>query len=166
MLVEFVLVFFAFDAEEDAAEEHGDDEAANQQRPAGGLRGPNGKYDGQAAANEHGGVGGAKGCVDGFAGGAEVAEVPETIDQISAEHAAEEHDFGREENPHAQAGGIALLTLGGKVMPQREAIRRMFAAVNAAVCDNRLAIGQRGPPGDGQRRRAERPARRSCRLPR
>jgi hypothetical protein len=47
---------------------------------------------------------------------AKVAEVPRAIDQVSAEQAAEEHDFCGEKGPHAQAGGIALLLLGGEMM--------------------------------------------------
>src|ERR1700733_8983013 len=96
MLVEFVLILFAFDAEKNAAEEHGEDEADDQERTAGGLRRPNGEYDGQAAANEHGGVGGAERGVYGFAGSAEVAEVPAAINQIGTEHSADENDFGGE----------------------------------------------------------------------
>ena len=112
MLHELVSVLDALDAEEGETEQHGDDEADNQQRAARGLRGPDGEHYGQAAADEHGGVGGAERHVDGFAGGGEVSEIPAAVNQVGAEQAAEEHDFGGEEDPHAQAGGIALLLRG------------------------------------------------------
>ena len=47
------------------------------------------------------------------------SEVPSAVDQVGAEQAAEEHDFGGEEDPHAQVGGIALLLLGGEVVQER-----------------------------------------------
>src|ERR1700722_11126033 len=169
-LVKFIFVFFAFDAEEGAAKNHGQDEAGDQKIAARGLRGPNGEHYGQAAADEHGSVGGAERSVDGFAGGAEVAEVPETINQVGAEHAAEEHDFGSEENPHAQAGCIALLALGGEVMPELRAVWRVgvtsLVNLKIRVRDGCGAIGQQGPPGGGVGHPAARPVRRSCTLPR
>ena len=59
-------------------------------------------HHGQAAADEYGGVDRAQSDVERVAGGGEVGEVPETVDEIGAEHAAEEHDFGRQKQPHAQ----------------------------------------------------------------
>jgi hypothetical protein len=75
------------------------------------LRGPDGENHGQAAADEDGGVGGAESALM-EAGGGEISEVPAAVDQVGAEQAAEEHDFGGEEDPHAEAGGIALLLFG------------------------------------------------------
>jgi hypothetical protein len=40
------------------------------------------------------------------------------IYQVRTEHAAEEHDFGSQEPPHAQGRGITLLLLVGEVVPQ------------------------------------------------
>ena len=39
------------------------------------LRGPDGQHDGQAAADQDGGIGGAQSDVESFAGGGEVAEI-------------------------------------------------------------------------------------------
>src|SRR5271163_4284784 len=93
VLFELVFVLDAFDAEERQTEQHGYGEAHEQQRSAGSLRGPDREDDGQTAADEHGGVGGAEAHVDSFAGGGEVSEIPAAVDQVSAEQAAEEHDF-------------------------------------------------------------------------
>jgi hypothetical protein len=40
------------------------------------------------------------------------------IDQVRAEHAPEEHDFGSEEPPHAQGRGVTLLLFVGEVVSQ------------------------------------------------
>ena len=53
-----------------------------------------------------------------LAGGAEVAEILVAVNEVGAEHAAEEHDFLGKEQPHAKAGGILLLLLGREVMQQ------------------------------------------------
>ncbi len=123
MLHELFPVLDAFDAEEDETEQHGDDEAANQQRAARGLCGPDSEDYGQAAADQHCSIGGAVGHVDGFAGGGEVSKVQAAVDQVSAEQAAEEHDFSGEEDPHAQAGGVALLLRLGEVVQERRVVR-------------------------------------------
>src|SRR6266851_5654792 len=102
MLHEFFAILDALDAEEGEAKQHGDDEAADQERAAGGLRRPDGENHGQTTADEHCCIGGAVAHVDGFAGGGEVPEIPAAINQVGAEQPAEEHDFGGEENPHAQ----------------------------------------------------------------
>src|ERR1700691_5280603 len=93
MLLKFLCVFDAFDAEKRETEQHGDDETDDQQRAARSLRGPDGEHHGQTAADEHGGVCGAEAHVDGFAGGGEISKVQAAVNQVSAEQAAEEHDF-------------------------------------------------------------------------
>jgi len=35
--------------------------------------------------------------------------VRKAVHKISAEHAAEKHDFGHQEQPHAKRGGVLLL---------------------------------------------------------
>src|SRR5258708_3844621 len=116
MLVKLVFIFDPFDAEKGETEKHGGGKAGDQEDSASSLRRPHGEHNGQTAANEDRGVGCAEGHVDGFAGGSEVCEVPVAVNQIRAKQSPEEHDFGREENPHAQAGGITLLLLIGGVV--------------------------------------------------
>src|SRR5579872_1215776 len=118
MLDEFVAVLDAFDAEENETEQHGGDEAEDEQRTAGGLCGPDRENDRETAADEDSGVGGTESHIDSFAGGGEVRKIPVAIDQVSAKESAEEHDFGGEEDPHAEAGGIALLLGIGEMMEE------------------------------------------------
>jgi hypothetical protein len=42
--------------------------------------------------------------------------VPVAVEQVGEEHAAEEHDFGQQEEPHAEAAGLALLLFRLEVM--------------------------------------------------
>ena len=160
MLHKFFPVLDAFDAEEGETEDHREDEARDQQCAAGGLCGPDREDYGQTAADEYGGVGGAVAHVDGFAGGGEIREIPAAVNQVGAEQAAEKHDFGGEEDPHSQAGGIALLLGLGEVVQER----RVVGFGVKAGCGG--AIGQRGPPRCGVRLCPASPALRSCRLPR
>src|SRR5689334_25064566 len=118
MLVELVFVLDALNAKECKAEEHRQDQHYDQQAATGGLRGPDREDDGQAAADQNGGVGRAERGVDRLAGGSEVAEVHAAVDQVRTKQSAEEHDFGGKEDPHAEVRGVALLLLGGEVMQQ------------------------------------------------
>jgi hypothetical protein len=117
-LVEFLFVFDALDAEEGEAEKHGQDEAANHQGAPSGLSAPNGEHHGQAAADEDRRVRGAKAGLNRGAGGSEISKVQAAVNQIGAEQSAEEHDFGSQEDPHTEAGGIALLLRFGEVVQQ------------------------------------------------
>src|ERR1019366_7170515 len=155
MLIELVFIFDSFDTEEDASEKHGEREHGEEKPATRRLRGPDGEHDGHAAADEDGGVGAAESSVDGRAGGGEISEVPTAINQVGAEQAAEEHNFGGEEDPHAEAGGVALLLFGGEVVQQGR-----IGAVSLAV-NGRRAIVQREPPLCEAR-----PTPRSCKLPR
>ena len=42
--------------------------------------------------------------------------VPVAIDQVGGEEAAEEHDFGEQEEPHGEVGGVDLLAHGFEVV--------------------------------------------------
>src|ERR1039457_7344801 len=103
MFVELGLVFDALDAEESDSEEHCEDEHRDQERSTGGLGSPDGEHHGQAAADQNGGVGATEPGIDGLAGGSKISEIPAAVNQIRAEQAAEEHDFGGEADQHAEA---------------------------------------------------------------
>ena len=45
--------------------------------------------------------------------------VERAVHQVGAEQAAEEHDFGQQEHPHAEGGGLPLLLHVGEVVLQR-----------------------------------------------
>ena len=83
-------------------------------------------------------------------------KVPAAVNQIGAEQAAEEHDFGGQEDPHAEAGGVALLLLGGEVVQQ-------CRVVSCSSCLNgrRLVLSGNWDLLSWVLRRS----RRSCRLP-
>src|SRR5579863_4976727 len=98
VLDKLVAIFLAFDAEKGKAEEHGQDEHGDHEHAPCGLGSPNGKDDGQAAADEDSGVGSAQRGINRFAGGCEISEVPAAINQIGAKQAAEKHDFSAEED--------------------------------------------------------------------
>ena len=118
MLLELLGIFRGFDAEEGEAENDGEHEAADEHGALALLCGVDGKDDGQATADQHGGVGGAEFPAERLAGGGEVAEVRETVNQVGAEQTSEEHDFGAEEDPHAETGGVFLLLRFGEVVQQ------------------------------------------------
>src|SRR5258708_6207125 len=118
MLHKFLAILYALDAEERNTEEHRGDEANDQERAPRGLCSPDCENHSQAAANQHGSVRRAVGHVDCFTGGGEVSEIPSAINQIGAKQSAKEHDFSGEEDPHTQAGSIALLLRIGKVVQQ------------------------------------------------
>ena len=59
------------------------------------------------------------------------------VDQVGAEQTAEEHDFGGEEDPHAETGGVALLLFGREVMQQCGVVQVLVIEVDAAwLSDN------------------------------
>src|SRR5271165_6294786 len=149
MLIELVFVFDPFDAEEGASEDHGEREHGEQKAAARSLCGPDGEHDGQAAADEDGGVGAAESSVNGRAGGGEVSEVPSAVDQVGAEQAAEKHDLGREEDPHAEVGGVALLLFGGEVVQESGIVSFSVSLTGNRCC---WAIRHWEPPRRGERR--------------
>src|SRR5579864_7294660 len=82
VLVELIFVLDAFDPKEGETEQHGEREHAEHYGAAGGLRRPDGENDSQAAADQHGGVGGAESSIDRFAGSSEIRKVPEAVNEV------------------------------------------------------------------------------------
>ena len=73
-------------------------------------------------------------------GAGEGIEVHGPVHGISREQAAEEHDFGDQESPHAQQGGFLLLLRRFEVMQQ-------FRPVGVPVLEHfRLRLSQLPPP--------------------
>ena len=70
---------------------------------------------------QDGGIGGADDLVQAAGRDREHLRIPAAIDGVDGEHAAEEHDFGDEEDPHPEGGGVFLLRLGIELHPQGEA---------------------------------------------
>src|ERR1700732_3523830 len=72
----------------------------------------------QAAADQHSRVGGSEGHIKEMAALNERFQMQSAMDDVRHENAAEEHDFGGQEDPHAEASSIVLLLLGLELMHQ------------------------------------------------
>ncbi len=66
------------------------------------LRGADCENYGQTAADQHRGVDRPQRDIERTACSGEFRVIPEAVDEIGAEHPAEEHDLGRQKQPHAQ----------------------------------------------------------------
>src|SRR5260370_1343287 len=109
VVVEFLLVFDRLDAEKDSAEAKGGDQENTDKLLLANLRGPHRHCHRQAAHDEHDRVEAAKLDIERVAADAEGGAERTAIDGVREEQAAEEQDFGDQENPHAKRGGILLL---------------------------------------------------------
>src|SRR2546423_14286449 len=90
------------------------------------LRGPDGERHRQARSDEHGGVEWADLPVEVVAGGPEGLGVLHTVDEVGEEEPAEEHHLLRDEDPHAERAGLALLFEVVELVRQRR-VRRLGA---------------------------------------
>src|SRR5215469_11752138 len=136
-----IVVLDGFNPKKDAAQADGCDEEENQQHALPSLCAPNRHGHRKTGADEHSGIRGTQRYVGGAAGGHERVVVHVAVNQISSEEAAEEHDFSDEEDPHAEAGGIALLIHGVKVVTQR----RMMVLMCGLDGDGAVTIRQLPP---------------------
>src|SRR5216683_4912389 len=109
MMVEFLLVFDGLDAKKDGAKNKRGDQENTDQFLLSDLRGPYGHGHGQTAHNQHNGVASAERYVERVAADAERRAEGSAIDGVGQEQAAEEQDFGDQENPHTERGGFLLL---------------------------------------------------------
>ena len=88
------------------------------------LRRPDGERHRQARSDEHGGVEGADLPVEVVAGGHEGFGVLHSVDEVCEEQPAEEHHLLRDEDPHAERAGLALLFEVVELVRQRR-VRRL-----------------------------------------
>src|SRR5690348_766501 len=89
----FVAPFLGFNAQEGQAEEKSQQQHFYLKLAITKLCRADRHRHGQAAANQHGGVKGTDRKGEAPAGSCEHWEIPAAIDQVSAEHSPEEHDF-------------------------------------------------------------------------
>jgi hypothetical protein len=109
VVIEFLLVFDDFDAEEDGSQgERSDQEKADEFLFA-NLRGPDGHGHCQAAQDEHNGVAATECDVERIAADTESGAIGVAVNGVSQEQAAEEQDFGDQEDPHAERSSFLLL---------------------------------------------------------
>ena len=78
--------------------------------------GPHTNGHAEARGDQHDGVESAERHAELVGRDGERRVVPVAIEQVGEEHAAEEHDFREQEEPHAEAADLALLLFGLKVM--------------------------------------------------
>ncbi len=109
MMVELLLIFDGFDAKKDSAETKSGDQENTDQFLLAHLGGPDGHGHGQAAQDQHDGVAGAERDIQCIAANAEGGAERAAIDGVSEEQTTEKQDFGDQENPHAERGGLLLL---------------------------------------------------------
>ena len=68
--------------------------------------------------NQHRRIGSAETDAQRIAAGHKGVVIPVAIEQVGHEQAAEEHDFGQQEEPHAEAGGFPLLVHRDEMVAQ------------------------------------------------
>ena len=119
MLLKLLFILKALYNKKRHAEQNGDDKVASQQLALADFRRFHRQYDGNRADDQDGGVDGAHLDVELLASGGEGIEMGEAINQVGAKHAAEEHDFRDQKEPHAERGGVFLLLRVGEVVEQR-----------------------------------------------
>src|SRR5208337_1204380 len=93
VLLEFLGVLETFDHEEGHTEQHSNDEIANQHLALARLRRLHRQYNRNRTNDQDRGIQCSELDAELLASGREGIEVGETLDEVSAEHAAEEHDF-------------------------------------------------------------------------
>src|ERR1700751_617007 len=118
VLVKLLLVLDSFDSQECQAKNDRQNEIDDNRLLLSHLRAANGHRNGQAGTDQNRRVDGSEPEIDAGAGSREISEVPVAIHEIGAEHAAEEHDFGDQDQPHAKARGVFLLLSSGEVMQE------------------------------------------------
>src|SRR5262245_60389187 len=79
----------------------------------------NSQSHGEAAADQHRRVDGAKPNVQVVTRAGKRQQIPMPVDEISRKHAAEEHHLSREKHPHAEPRSLVLLLDAVEVMPSK-----------------------------------------------
>ena len=119
------------------------EQQADDQHPApADLRGVHRQRHGQAAGEQDGGVDGAEADVELVAGVGERRRVQRAVDDVGGEQAAEEHDLGDQEHPHAERRRLVLL-LG--VVELMGDVRRRSCSGNVRLLAASSARTRRAP---------------------
>src|SRR5580692_10362001 len=126
MHLELFVPFEGLDAEERHAQEQGPNQPENDAAALAELRGPHRHHHGEAAAQKHNGVGRADVDIEAATGDREDIGILGAVYAVRQKHAAEEHDFGDEEDPHAERRSVPLLRGGIELLAER---KRLFFAM-------------------------------------
>ena len=147
MLLEFLFVLEALDDQEGEAEQNGNDEVSGEQLAFAGFGGFYCQDYRYRTNNQDGRIDGTHRDAELLAAGGEGVKVLQAIDEIGAEHAAEEHDFRHQKQPHAERGGIFLLLRVRKVVEKGWVMAFVIHCRNLCrLAGAHLTIVQREPP--------------------
>ena len=116
VLLPLFVVFDRLDAKERQAEDVGQHQHQHQQLALAHLSRPHANRHAETRGNEDDRVGRPERDAELVRSRHERVVVPVAVQQVREEHAAEEHDFGQEEQPHAEASRLALLFLRLEMM--------------------------------------------------
>src|SRR5271166_4357207 len=133
MLLPFLVILNALDAEKDQAESKGKAEAQNQPLPAPCLRAPHAHGHCEAGGDQRYRVRGAPKDAQLVRAHNKGREIPVTQNQVSEKQPAEKHDFSKQKEPHGKVSGVCLLLDGFKVMAQKGRMRYMSAVSAVSV---------------------------------
>src|SRR5258708_22684859 len=110
MMVELLFVFDRFDAKKGSSETKRSDQENADEALFSDLGGPDCHGHGQTAENEYDRVSSAQFNIECVTADTEGGAERAAVDGVGQEQAAEEQDFGDQENPHAERGGFLLLS--------------------------------------------------------
>ncbi len=135
------------DHQEGEAERHRAQKAADQHLAVAALGAGDRDHHGEARQEEDRGVQGADPPVELLAADDEGVGIERTVDEISHEEAAEEHDLLRQEEPHSEGRGLLLLLVAVEVVRQsRRMSGRGGMSVGHAANSSRQASSGDGAP--------------------
>src|ERR1700694_3939142 len=115
VLLEFFAILEALDHQEGQAEQYGNNEVPDKHFTAGPLPRFHPQHYCQRADDKYCSIEPPHRDAELLASGSEGVEVGEPVNKVGAEHAAEEHDFSHQEQPHAKRGGVLLLLSVGEM---------------------------------------------------
>src|ERR1017187_6035756 len=106
VLYKLLVPLVGLHAEEDAAEQESENQENHDRLLLPELAGAHGHDHGETGEQEHAGVERADDLIQAAGGDRKHARGPTAVDGIDREHAAEAHDFGDQEDPHPERGGM------------------------------------------------------------
>src|ERR1700722_13857440 len=104
-------------------QDHGSDQKSHLRAPLPNLRGANGQRHSQAAPDQYRGIQRAEFHFEQMASDFERRQVKRAINNVAGEQSAEEHKFGQQKYPHAEASGLALLLHVFKLVRESRGMR-------------------------------------------
>src|SRR6266702_2597256 len=116
VLLPLLVILNVLDAKEDQAQQGGDDKEEDEKTLLPDLGCPDSHRHKEARSNQHSSIERPERDAELVGSCNEGLVVPVAVEQVGEEQATEEHDFGQQEEPHAEGSGFALLLLRLEVM--------------------------------------------------